>query len=284
MRNAFSILIVLFAILAGAAEIHPPAQVAAGNSITIPSSGSGDATFYLLGPAMANKRKVQAGSDITVDSEQLEHAGVYTAVLCASDGCSSARFVVDPAAPNRLSFLVHPSRVPVDSPNRISAVAFVQDNFHNFVLKPEAVKFSVQPKDGKEISATRNSENGVAWVRLSSAKKEGPARLGASIGNANEVRIVQQVAADACNLRIKASRAKKDFVIETDPVKDCSGNSVPDGTVVSFTKMDAAGKATVDVPIKRGIAKVELPIQGQAKITVASGVVTGNELEVAGGE
>ncbi|PYV46629.1 MAG: hypothetical protein DMG94_09150 [Acidobacteria bacterium] len=73
-------------------------------------------------------------------------------------------------------------------------------------------------------------------------------------------------------------------VIETDPVKDCSGNSVPDGTVVSFTKMDAAGKATVDVPIKRGIAKVELPIQGQAKITVASGVVTGNELEVAGGE
>ena len=284
MRNAFSILIVLFAILAGAAEIHPPAQVAAGNSITIPSSGSGDATFYLLGPTMANKRKVQAGSDITVDSEQLEHAGVYTAVLCASDGCSSARFLVNPAAPNRLSFLVHPSRVPVDSPNRISAVAFVQDNFHNFVLKPEAVKFSVQPKDGKEISATRNSENGVAWVRLSSAKKEGPARLGASIGNANEVRIVQQVAADACNLRIKASRAKKDFVIETDPVKDCSGNSVPDGTVVSFTKMDAAGKATVDVPIKRGIAKVELPIQGQAKITVASGVVTGNELEVAGGE
>jgi hypothetical protein len=48
--------------------------------------------------------------------------------------------------------------------------------------------------------------------------------------------------------------------------------------------MDAAGKGTVDVPIKRGIAKVELPIQGQAKITVASGVVTGNELEVAGGE
>jgi hypothetical protein len=284
MRNMFPIFVIGLAALAGAAEIHPPAQIAAGNSITIPSSGSGDATFYLLGPTMANKRKVQAGSDITVDSEQLEHAGVYTAVLCASDGCSSARFVVNPAAPNRLSFLVHPSRVPVDSPNRISAVAFVQDNFHNFVLKPEAVKFSVQPKDGKEISATRNSENGVAWVRLSSAKKEGPARLGASIGNANEIRIVQQVAADACNLRIKASRAKKDFVIETDPVKDCSGNSVPDGTVVSFTKMDAAGKGTVDVPIKRGIAKVELPIQGQAKITVASGVVTGNELEVAGGE
>ncbi len=247
MRNAFPTFIVLFAALAGAAEIHPPAQVTAGNSITIPSSGSGEATFYLIGPAIASKRQVHAGGDITVDSEQLEHAGVYTAVLCASDGCTSAKFVVNPAAPNRLSFLVHPSRVPVDSPNRISAVAFVQDNFHNFVLKPEPVKFSVLPKDGKEISATRNSENGVAWVRLSSAKKEGPARLGASIGRANEVRIVQQVAADACNLRIKASRGKKNFVIETDPVRDCSGNSVPDGTVVSFTKTDGIGEKSSSV-------------------------------------
>jgi len=258
--------------------------VTAGNSITIATSGSGDATFYLIGQSVASKRHVQAGTEIAVDSEQLERAGIYTAILCASDGCASANFVVTPAAPNRLSFLVHPSRVPVDSPNRISAVAFVQDNFHNFVLKPEPVKFSVQPKDGKEISATRNSENGVAWVRLSSAKKEGPARLGAAIGHANEIRVVQQVAADACNLRIKSSRAKKNFLVETDPVKDCSGNSVPDGTVVSFTKLDEAGKATVDVPIKRGVAKVELPVDGRAKITVASGVVTGNELEVAGGQ
>jgi hypothetical protein len=282
MRGAFTaLMITLVALLASAAEIRPPAQVTAGDSITIATSGSGEAAFYLIGQAVASKRQVQAGSDIAVDSDQLERAGVYTAVLCASDGCASANFVVAPSAPNRLSFLVHPSRVPVNSPNRISAVAFVQDNFHNFVLKPEPVKFSVLPKEGKEISATRNSENGVAWVRLSSAKKEGATRLGAAIGHGNEIRVVQQVAADACNLRIKASRVKKNFVIETDPVRDCSGNSVPDGTVVSFTKVDDAGKATVDVPIKRGIAKVELPVEGRAKITVASGVVTGNELEVA---
>jgi hypothetical protein len=285
MRGAFTAyVVVLAALAAGAAEIRPPAQVVAGNPITIRTSGSGDATFYLIGQSIASKKKVQAGGDITVDSEQLERAGIYTAVLCASDGCTAKEFSVVPAPPNRLSFLVHPSRVPIDSPNRISAVAFVEDNFHNFVLKPEPVKFSVLPKDGKEISATKNSENGVAWVRLSSAKKEGAARLGASIGHANEVRVVQQVAADACNLRIKASRGKKGFTIETDPVRDCSGNSIPDGTVVSFTKVDDAGKATVDVPIKRGIAKVELPVEGHAKITVASGVVNGNELEIAGGQ
>src|SRR5207248_4016218 len=138
-----------------------------------------------------------------------EHAGRYAAILCASDGCTSANFAVNPAAPNRLSFLVHPSRVPVGRANGISAVAFVYDNFHNRVLKSEPVTFSVLPKDAKEVFTTRNSENGVAWVRLSSAQKEGATRLRASIGHANEIRVAQQVAADACNLRIKASRAKK---------------------------------------------------------------------------
>ncbi len=284
MRMLITILSsVLVAAVAHAAEIHPPAQVNAGTAITIPSSGSGDATFYLIGPNAANKRKVQAESDISVDSDQLERAGRYVAVLCASDGCTSADFFVVPAAANKVSLLVHPSRVPVASPNRISTVAFVFDNFKNFVLKPEQVKFSILPKDGKEVSASRDAENGIAWVRVSSAKKEGPVKIGAAIGHADEVRVVQQVAAEACNLRIKASRTKAAFLIETDPVRDCSGNAVPDGTVVSFTKADSAGKTTVDVPIKRGVAKVEMPIEGQARVTAASGVVTGNELQVAGG-
>jgi hypothetical protein len=191
---------------------------------------------------------------------------------------------VNPATANRLSFLVHPSRIPVGASQGISAVAIVRDSFQNLVPKPEPVTFSVIAKGEKPVSAARTSENAVAWVRLTSAKKEGPTKLGASIGHANEIRVVQQVAADACNLRIKASRAKRGFLIETDPVHDCSGNSVPDGTVVSFTESDNAGKTTVDVPIKRGVAKIEMPIEGQAKITVASGVVTGNELEVAGGQ
>jgi hypothetical protein len=284
MRIGLTALVFVTATLAAGSEIHAPAQITAGTATTIATSESGEATFYLLGPATASKRKVSTGANITVEGDELDHAGRYTAVLCASDGCTSATFVVNPAAPNRLSFLVHPSRVPVDSPNRISAVAFVHDNFQNLVLKPEPVTFSILPKDGKPVSAARNSENGVAWVRLSSAKKEGATRLSAAIGHANEIRVVQQVAADACNLRIKASRAKKDFLVETDPVRDCSGNSVPDGTVVSFTKIDEAGKTTVDVPIKRGVAKVEMPVEGRARITVASGVVTGNELEVSGGQ
>jgi hypothetical protein len=284
MRRLITVAIIsLVASAAQGSEIHPPAQTVAGNPITIASSGSGDATFYLIGPASVSKRQVQAGSDIAVDSDQVEHAGRYVAILCASDGCASSSFFVNAAAPNRLSLLVHPSRVPVGSGNGISTVAFVFDNFHNLVLKPELVRFSVQPKGVNEVSADRESKDGIAWVRLTSAKKEGPTKLGAAIGHANEIRVVQQVAADACNLRIKVSRAKNDYLIETDPVRDCSGNPVPDGTVVSFTMTDSAGKTTVDVPIKRGVAKIEMPIKGRARVTVASGVVTGNELEVTGG-
>jgi hypothetical protein len=284
MRTLLTLIMLSLALDAAASEIHVPAQVTAGTAIIIQTSGSGDATFYLIGPAIARKNKVQAGSNISVDSDQLEHAGRYVAVLCASDGCTAKNFSVNPAAANRLSFLVHPSRIPVGATQGISAVAIVRDSFQNLVPKPEAVTFSVMAKGEKPVSTSRTSENAVAWVRLTSAKKEGPTKLGASIGHADEIRVVQQVAADACNLRIKASRAKRGFLIETDPVHDCSGNPVPDGTVVSFTESDNGGKTTVDVPIKRGVAKVEMPIDGQAKITVASGVVTGNELEVAGGQ
>ena len=45
---------------------------------------------------------------------------------------------------------------------------------------------------------------------------------------------------------------------------------------------DSAGKSTVDVPIKRGVAKIAMPVKGRARISAASGVVTGNELEVGG--
>lgn len=280
MRILTVFVVALISSVGFAAEIHAPSSAVAGTGLTISTSGSGNATFYLIGPASTSKQSVQAGGDITIDGDQLDNAGRYVAILCASDGCTSTSISVAPAPANRVSLLVHPSRVPVGSANGISTVAFVFDNFHNLVLQPEAVKFSILPQDGKPISADRESKDGVAWVRIASGKKQGPIRIGATIGHADEVRVVQQVAADACNLRIKANPAKTGIIVETDPVRDCAGNPVPDGTVVSFTKTDSAGKTTVDVPVKRDVARVEMPIEGQARITVASGVVTGNELEV----
>ncbi len=277
---AFLVLLAL-ASTAFAAELRAPAQVIAGTAFTIESSGSGSGNFYLIGPTGITKRKVNGDGGIAVQPDDIESAGRYTAIFCAGE-CTAATFYVQAASPARLAFLVHPSRVPVADSNAMSAVAFVFDHFQNFVLSPETVTFTVTPRSGPSISERSKSDNGIAWIRMTSGRKEGPVKIAASVGNDDAVRVVQQIASEACNLRIKDEWISGKFFVETDPVRDCSGNNVPDGTIVSFTETDSAGKTTVDVPIKKGIAKVEMPLSGEAHITVASGVVTGNELSVAG--
>ena len=281
MRTRLTVLFVsLFvAALVQAAELRPPAQATAGTAFTIAASGGGEGTFYLIGPAHISKRKVNSSGEISVQGDEVEQAGRYTAVLCA-DQCTSVNFFVRPAQASRLSLLVHPSRVPVAASNAISAVAFVFDRFHNIVLSPQKVDFKVMPPEGAAISQSKTTVNGVAWIRITSARKGGPAKVGASIGDVAEMRVVQQVASEACNLRIKAVPGPKGIAVETDPVRDCSGNFGPDGTVVSFTKTDASGKTTVDAPIKRGVARVEMAVSGPARVSVASGVVNGNELSL----
>jgi hypothetical protein len=66
--------------------------------------------------------------------------------------------------------------------------------------------------------------------------------------------------------------------LQTDPLRDCSGNAVPDGTIVTFTEAYDGRQTTVDVPLKRGIAQAELPAYNGAKISAATGVVLGNEI------
>ena len=267
---------------ARAADLHPPKQVTAGNGFSIATTGNGDATFYLVGPSDRAKQTVRLGNAIEVAADDVRTAGRYIATVCGSEGCASSAFYVVAAAPAQLSFLVHPSRVPVSAKDAISAVAFVFDKFHNLVLQPVKVDFNVAVKDAPAISRSLPTNNGVAWIRLNATRKGGPAQVVASIGSISEHRVVQQVASDACNLRIKATRKGNSVAVETETVRDCSGNPVPDGTVVTFTATDAKGKTTVDAPIKRGTARVQMPLTGGATISVASGVAMGNEVRIGG--
>jgi len=66
-------------------------------------------------------------------------------------------------------------------------------------------------------------------------------------------------------------------------VRDCNGNPVPDGTIITFTETYNGGQSTVDVPLKRGVARTEMPARNGAVISVASGVVMGNEIRWSGG-
>jgi hypothetical protein len=266
---------------AGAAELRVPTTVEAGQSFSIPAEGSGQAIFYLLGPDHIVKRSVTLGSDLAIQSSDVRTAGRYQVILCASS-CSSATFQVKAAPPAHLSFFLRPSRVPVSTPQSIDATAFVFDQYSNLVLTPTAVDFRITPATGSGFSRPTSAQHGVAWMRMDSTPHEGQVQVTAVSGNTEEARVIQQVAAEACGLRMKAIASGNEVTLETDPVRDCSGNALPDGTVVSFTKVDREGKSTVDTPIKKGVARVQFSIHGPAQISVACGVVLGNEVTLNG--
>jgi len=278
VRIALTMLCVILLGALAFADLKAPKQATAGEGITITASDGGELLLY--GPGGASKRKVSAG-EVQIPGEDMRAAGHYLAVM----GDSSADFYVVAAKPSTLNFLARPSRVPVSHPDAISGVAFVFDDFQNLVQKPAAVKFDLSVKNSAAAIRSVETKNGIAWTRMPSATKEGAAQFVASVPGGTPVRrVVQQVASDACDLHMKAQKTEKAIVVETDPIKDCSGNAVPDGTIVTFTEVTDKGRSTVDARIKRGTAKAELPLAASGTISVASGVVTGNELHIGGGQ
>jgi hypothetical protein len=153
-------------------------------------------------------------------------------------------------------------------------------------LSPTTVDFRIAPASGASFSRQSSTRNGVTWIRMDSTPHEGRVQVTAALTNAKghveKARVIQQVAAEACALRMRAVPTGNIVTLETDPVRDCSGNALPDGTVVSFTMADQAGKSTVDVPIKKGVARTQFNVHGPAQISVACGVVLGNDLALNG--
>jgi len=269
---------------AHAAEIKAPDKAVAGQPVSIPTSGSGSATVYLIGPGEVIKRKVELGQPLQLKAGELRTAGRWIASIEGSGHPQSVVFWVSPGPVRNLSFLARPSRVPVARPNVISGVAYVFDQNHNLVLQPTAVNFSLSVS-GSGVKRSVSSSEGIAWINTSSAAKAGAAQFVASVGDSSVTRIVQQVAGNPCNLRMRVAQRTADaLVLETDPVRDCTGNPVPDGTIVTFIENDKQGKSTVDARIKKGVARAELPATDNGTITVAAGVVLGNELRLGGGQ
>lgn len=277
-------LLVTFTAAALAADLTIPKQVIAGTDLTVTTSGNGDATLIVTGPGSAARHKIRLGEPFTIKGEELRDAGRYNAVLKSGDGSSAEDFFVTAATPGNVAFLAQPSRVPAARSQVISGTTVVLDRYNNLVTAPTPVKFELSVPNTTPLTRTATSKDGIAWVRMDSGKREGAAQFVASTGDVNVRRVVQQVAAEPCNLRMRAERDKNGILVQTDPVRDCNGNAVPDGTIVTFTQVDENGKSTVDARVKRGIARAELPPSTDATISVAAGVVMGNEIRWRGGE
>lgn len=257
-----------------------PATVEAGSAFSIQSTGNGDAVLYIVGPGQAVKRAVTLGESISIPPGTLNNAGVYLAILTSGSATEHGTLSVTPAeAPAHLSFLARPSRLPVSLHNGISGAVYVFDAYHNLITKPMDVTFELSPTSGATQQRKTMTADGAAWTQMNSTTKEGMDKFVAQVDGVTSKRIVEQVPGEPCGLRMSAQPAGNELQLKTDPVRDCSGNAVPDGTIVTFTEDYGGTLSTVDVPLKRGIAEVKMPAHVGARITVASGVVLGNEIQ-----
>jgi hypothetical protein len=282
-RRAFSLTVwgiamsVTF-VIAQTAPLTMPRHVEAASGFSVSTEGSGKAVLYIIGPGQALRRDATLGEKIEFAPGELHNAGHYSAFLVGPSGTQTAEFDVTAEQPSTLSFLAKPSRLPVDLRNGISGVVYVFDAFRNLVLAPTDVSFELSEGKGSAQTRTVSTNNGVAWIKLDSASQAGAAQFQARVGGITEKRVVQLVPSEPCNLRMSARKSGNRLELETDPLRDCKGNAVPDGTVVTFIERNNGTESTVDVPLKRGIARTSLPANDGAVISVATGVVMGNEI------
>ena len=261
-----------------------PRTLKAGAMLSVPTSGTGEGVLYIVGPMQVLKRTLQLGDTVVFHEGELHNAGRYTAFLEGPSLTQITDFdVVAEAEPASISFLAKPSRLPVNLPDGISGVAYLFDAFHNLILEPTQVSFQLSETGGATQKRLVVGRSGAAWVQMPSGPKAEIAQFLATARGITEKRIVQEVPGDPCLIKMTARQAGDQIVLETEPLRDCRGNSVADGTVVTFTETYQDTQCTVDAPLKHGIARALVPAYSGSVISVASGVVMGNEIRYQAG-
>jgi hypothetical protein len=261
------------------ARMRLPTTVEAGSAFSIQSAGNGQATLYIVGLGQVLKRDVQLGESASFLAGSLTSAGHYLVVLAGTSTTQNGSFdVVSAHKPANLSFLAKPSRLPVGLHDGITGAVYVFDGYHNLIAAPTSISFELASPSGtlqKRLVITRN---GAAWTVMDSTAQQGIDKFVARVDDLYSTRIVAQVPGDPCGLKMTAQQAGQQVRLVTDPVRDCSGNAVPDGTVVTFTENYNGAQSTVDEPLKNGIAEVEMSAHSGAAFSVASGIVMGNQI------
>jgi hypothetical protein len=256
-----------------------PKTLEAGSAFSVHFAGSGPAKLYILGPSQAIKRDIQLGSTEDFAAGTLHNAGHYLFLVSGASSRESGEFDVLPAnKPAELSFIAKPSRLQVGMHNGITGAVYVFDSWGNLITSPIPIHFELSNPSGSLQSRSVTTRDGAAWTEMDSSSQQGTDKFLAEANGISSARVIRQVPGDPCNLKMSAKPAGKNVQLTTDPVRDCNGNAVTDGTVVTFTEMYAGSQSTADVPIKRGIAEIEMPSHAGATISVASGVVLGNQI------
>jgi hypothetical protein len=274
-----TLLIAAPCIIAQDEAIQAPKSIAAGDAFAIQTTGSGKAALYIVGPNQVLKRDVDRGQSISFAPGTLHNAGHYLVILKTDSSSYTSEVDVLPAnAPSELSFLARPSRLPVGLHDGITGAVYVSDAYKNLITAPASVSFELSNPSGVTQTHVVQTHNGAALTAMDSTQQQGADKFTARVGDVISTRIVGQVPGDPCGIKMSAKPSGQQIELETEPLRDCSGNAVPDGTIVTFTETYAGAQTTADVPLKRGIAQVAMPAHNGAMLSAASGVVLGNQI------
>jgi hypothetical protein len=267
--------------LAHAAEgqMSLPKTIEAGNSFSIQIPGSGKAALFIVGTGQALKRDVELGQTVFFAAGSLCNAGYYLVVLQTGSFTETESLDVVPASkPANLSFLAKPSRLPVGLHAGITGAVYVFDAYHNLISEPMPLSFELLSPTGTVQKRIVSTRYGAAWTEMDSTAQQGIDKFVARVGEITSTRIVGQVPGDPCGLKMTAQKSGQQIHMVTDAVRDCNGNAVPDGTIVTFTETSNGSQSTIDEPLKHGVAQVTISAHNGAMLSVASGVVMGNQI------
>jgi len=224
-----------------------PRTVEAGSAFSIQSTGSGKATLYIIGPGQVLKRDVQLGQTAFFPAGSLFNAGRYLAVLAAESSTQNGSFdVLSASKPVDMSFFAKPSRLPVGLHDGITGTVYIFDIYHNLIAASTPVSFELSTPSGTVQKRIVVAREGAAWTTMDSTSHQGVDRFVARLGEVSSTRIIGQVPDDPCGLKMNARQSGQQVALVTDPVRECSGNAIPDGTIVTFTETYNRTQSTID--------------------------------------
>ena len=139
--NTIALLVTLcFATFAFAADLKVPATTTAGNAVTFTAPVAARQRCTSL----ARERRSSArcnSARITISADELKNAGRY---IVSVEGDGDGSFFVTANEVSSIAFLARPSRVPADTHDVISGTAFLFDKYQNLVMQPQPVKFELE--------------------------------------------------------------------------------------------------------------------------------------------
>ncbi|MGB6830246.1 MAG: hypothetical protein WBE41_19520 [Terracidiphilus sp.] len=280
---ASSLLVATPSLFSQAGGMQAPQSIEAGDGFSIQTNGSGKATLYIVGPNQVLMRDVERGHAVFFAPGTLHNAGHYLVILRTDGSTDKSELDVTAAnKPSELSFLARPSRLPVGINGGITGAVYVFDAYKNLITAPEPVSFDLSTPSGAAQSRAVPTHDGAAFAEMNSTQQQGADKFIVRINDVNSTRIVRQVPGDPCGIKMSAKPSGNQIQVETEPLRDCGGNAIPDGTIVTFTETYQDAQTTVDVPLKRGIAQVNMPAHNGALLSAASGVVMGNQIRWEG--